>query len=276
MPGGFRGMQLKEMSKMAFENFRMTFLGAAGLKGCKQCVRMARDEEHGYADDSAYDKANDMLHSMLLMATAENRQAQQILAKYMESGPTGLGDGHAGYKELQETCMGGGGVETAAGRLQQMFSMDAQVYGTEVLRLTTDHMDIHMALKGLPDMTADQIHKQHLLWLLRRLDDKMMYQYVDEVCSDEKVTYAETHGKIVARYHKLNAGSDEMLGELAGQAAMAKKNDFACWKCGSKEHKKIDCPMWKRNKERELGNPRHLKEGEEETLDQEARLAYLW
>ena len=72
-----------------------------------------------------------------------------------------------------------------------------------------------------------------------------MYQYVDEVCSDEKVTYAETHGKIVARYHKLNAGSDEMLGELAGQAAMAKKNDFACWKCGSKEHKKIDCPMWK-------------------------------
>merc|ERR1712054_294047 len=102
------------MSKMAFENFRMTFLGAAGLKGCKQCVRMARDEEHGYADDSAYDKANDMLHSMLLMATAENRQAQQILAKYMESGPTGLGDGHAGYKELQETCMGGGGVETAA------------------------------------------------------------------------------------------------------------------------------------------------------------------
>ena len=77
----------------------------------------------------------------------------------MESGPTGLGDGHAGYKELQETCMGGGGVETAAGRLQQMFSMDAQVYGTEVLRLTADHMDIHMALKGLPDMTADQIHK---------------------------------------------------------------------------------------------------------------------
>ena len=50
-----------------------------------------------------------------------------------------------------------------------------------------------MALKGLPDMTADQIHKQHLLWLLRRLDDKMMYQCADEVCSDEKVTYAETH-----------------------------------------------------------------------------------
>ena len=62
---------------------------------------------------------------------------------------------------------------------------------------------------------------------------------------------------------EMNAGSDEMLGELAGQAAMAKKNDFACWKCGSKEHKKIDCPMWKRNKERELGNPRHLKGGEE-------------
>ena len=276
---------LKENTRVAWEAFYLSFLGAVGIKGAHIAIAKSRDDMTTPALRTKWDEASAYLFYMLCYYTAGNRQAQQVIEKFANSGEGGMADGHSAYKELESVCMGGQGADTTMGQLALLFESSFERLD-DVMDMVTDHGTIVRRLRSLPELTIEDIYKGHLLWQLTRCNKAELYQLVDEVCSEDDVSYDQAVTKIIARYQKLSA-SENPESEFAGltkggrvkrgskgtRDSSKKKEVFQfpprCFRCGSEAHRLGECPEEPCYDEapvrraRELGSPAKANSAEE-------------
>jgi hypothetical protein len=188
--------------------------------------------------EDEYYSANDTIHNVLSVALRNCAAARTILGKYA----AGQGDnpdgeasfyatGAAAWKELRETAMGGEGIETAEGYLQELYRLPDVVNDVETLLI--EHDSLVQKIGNIPDMTLEKVWKLHLLRCLKPYPE---CDIVEHSCAtDSSKGYQATVREVKARLNRLKAGSTET------GAAFYTNSDVECWKCGQKGHVRADC-----------------------------------
>jgi hypothetical protein len=191
--------------------------------------------------EDAWNVANDSIHNVLSVSLRNCAAARTILGKYVAGLPVAAGkepsiyaDGKAAWKELRETAMGGQGIETAEGYLQELYRLPDVV--NDVENLLIEHDSLVQKIGQIPDMTLEKVFKMHLLRCLKPFPE---CDIVEHSCAtDQAKGYEDTVREVKSRLNRLKAGSSETGAAFYGADS---DSQIECWNCGQKGHRRADC-----------------------------------
>jgi hypothetical protein len=153
--------QFTALDRSTWQRAESALLGMIGEKNAKMPLLMTRDEyvdrtlsrKAVKADKAAaativaedeWNEQNDLILCVLSVSLRNCAAARTIIGKYV-AGLTGAmgdamfyADGKAAWNELRETAMGGQGIETAEGYLQEMYRLPDVVHNVDDLLIEHD------------------------------------------------------------------------------------------------------------------------------------------
>ena len=156
--------QFTSLDRSSWQRCESALLGMIGEKKAKMPMLMEQDkfvqralvrnDPQGDAKilaathdaEDAWNVANDSIHNVLSVSLRNCAAARTILGKYVAGLPVAAGepsiyaDGKAAWKELRETAMGGQGIETAEGYLQELYRLPDVVNDVENLLIEHDSL----------------------------------------------------------------------------------------------------------------------------------------
>ena len=182
-------------------------------KGHTDAEKIAHDQVDA---EDVYEEAGDKIHNVLSVALRNCAAARTILGKYVAGLPvdgkpnevTIFADGKGAWEELRDTAMGGRGIETAEGYLQEMYRL--QDVAINVDDLLIEHDALVQKIMLVPDMSLDKVYKIHFLRCLKSYPE---YDVVEHSCAtDPNKTYNDTVRDVKSRLNRLKAGNPTEVG----------------------------------------------------------------
>jgi hypothetical protein len=259
--------QFKTLDRQTWQRCESALMGMIGEKNaktpllmeCEPYTKRAVERKQPQGDDKTracitdaedtWNTANDTIHNVLSVALRNCAAARTILGKYVAGLPEQLkagverdptaeakvtfyANGQAAWTELRETAMGGRGIESAEGYLQELYRLPDVI--NDVDNLLIEHDSLVQKIGQVPDMTLSAVFKMHLLRCLKPFPE---CDIVEHSCAiDQTKSYEDTVREVKARLNRLKAGSTE-----TGAAFYSDQSDIECWNCGQKGHRKADC-----------------------------------
>ena len=242
-----KALHLKTLDEPSWVSFNLGLRGLLARKKCLKAISVPRpiaeysegvldEEEKAHYDKiDEWDIMNAQVHHLLCELVANSPpKVQLIVSKHqctngsLTSEELPRDDGRSAYLELQQSCIGGVGADSAEGLLQALFDDTGD---GDVDDMASRHLSIVHRLQNLPKITLEMMFKYHLLRLLRTHEK---YDVVEDKCSDPSVSYDKANELIMQRFARLKVSN------TVEEAHAASWEDLYCYTCGKQGLKKTD------------------------------------